>query len=117
MWLQFLSYLYVYTVQILSHCNDVSWTTRPQDQASVGTSVTYGFDFEPPLDLSHNATHAEIKKFERNEREYNQYREHQVSICATLYQSFSNDIQNRVNQDPKALSHKNNGELVQYDVS
>ena len=77
---------------------------------AVGTSLTGGFDFEPPPDLPHNATNAEIKNFERTERAYNQYREHRVSICATLYQSLSNDIQNRVNQDPRALAHKNNGE-------
>ena len=76
---------------------------------AVGTSLTGGFDFEPPPDLPHNATNAEIKNFERIERAYNQYREHRVSICATLYQSLSNDIQNRVNQDTRALAHKNNG--------
>ena len=76
----------------------------------VGTFLTGGFDFEPPPNLPPNTTNAEIKNFERAQRAYNQYREHRISIYAIMYQSLSNDIQNRLNQDPRGLAHKTNDE-------
>ena len=40
---------------------------------SVGTSLIGEFDFEPPVD-SPNATMADLKRFEREERAFNTYR-------------------------------------------
>ena len=78
---------------------------------AVGTSLAGGFDFEPPADSSPNATMADLKRFEREERAFNTYREHRMAICATnLYQSLSPDLQNRVNQDPAAMQYKAKGE-------
>ena len=50
--------------------------------SSVGTSLIGEFDFEPPVD-SPNATMADLKRFEREERAFNTYREHGMAICAT----------------------------------
>ena len=77
---------------------------------AVGTSLAGGFDFEPPAYPLPHATMADLKRFEREERAFNTNREHRMAICATLYQSFSPDLQNRVNQDPAAMQHKARGE-------
>ena len=76
----------------------------------MGTSLAGGFDFEPPADPPPHATMADLKRFEREERAFNTYREHRMAICATLYQSLSPDLQNRVNQDPAAMQYKAKGE-------
>jgi len=70
---------------------------------AVGTSLSGGFDFKPPADPPPNATMTDLKRYEREERAFNTYREHRLAICATLYQSLSPDLQNRVNQDPAAM--------------
>ena len=55
---------------------------------------------------------ADLKRFEREERAFNTHREHRMAICATLYQSLSLDIQNRVNEDPAAIQYKARGEAA-----
>ena len=70
---------------------------------AVGTSLAGGFDFEPQAHLPPHATMADLKRFEREERAINTYREYRMAICATLHQSLSPDLQNRVNQDPAAM--------------
>ena len=51
-----------------------------------------------------------MKRFEREERAFNTNRKHRMAICATLYQSLSPDLQNRVNQDLEAMQYKARGE-------
>jgi hypothetical protein len=95
--------------------NLISFTRLLLDHAAskstaVGTSLSMGTDFLPPEEPPINATQAQLKAYERDDRLYNQYREHRLSICATLYQSLSADLQHRVNLDPRASAYKNNGE-------
>jgi hypothetical protein len=77
----------------LTWTNFVTFQCSLMDTASrytaVRTSLVGGFDFDPFDELPPYATAAEIKAFLRADKTYNQYRDHRISICATLYQSLS----------------------------
>jgi hypothetical protein len=77
---------------------------------AVGTSLAGGFDFDPLDDLTINATPAEIRICDKDEKAHQKYREARISICLTLHQSLEPDLQNRINMNPIASSYKSNGE-------
>ena len=70
------------------------------------TSLVGGFDFEPPADPPPNATIADLKRFEREERAFILCREHRMAICVTLYQVSVHTFKT----NPAAMQSKAKGE-------
>jgi len=100
----------------LGWSNLVSFQRSLLDYASskhtaVMESIKDGDDMDPPAEPPPNAPPSEHRSYDRLERHYTKYLEARLSVCATLFASFSKEIQSRVNQSIIASGYKRNGEV------